>query len=198
MLESKMWRAKCCACAATPRVRSQAATYRVHGSVMKRHSAANARAIKLRFPNSDFALIHGISARDGPFWILDFGFWICEPSGDSSEAFEQFAIRSDFGFEGDQRAYRRREEGSSIRNPKSEIRNGRYTGPMAEYGGFATTRWSLIQAMREPDEPGARQALADLCRLYWRRRIHREGGFDRIFLPRVRTSLQINMTTTSL
>jgi RNA polymerase sigma-70 factor (ECF subfamily) len=38
---------------------------------------------------------------------------------------------------------------------------------MAVNAGFATTRWSLIQAMREPDEPAARQALADLCRLYW-------------------------------
>ncbi len=34
-------------------------------------------------------------------------------------------------------------------------------------GGFATTRWSLIRATREPDEPAARQALADLCGLYW-------------------------------
>lgn len=31
----------------------------------------------------------------------------------------------------------------------------------------ATTRWSLVAAATDPAAPGARQALADLCRLYW-------------------------------
>ena len=32
---------------------------------------------------------------------------------------------------------------------------------------FATTRWSLVAAARDPDAPDARRALADLCGLYW-------------------------------
>jgi RNA polymerase sigma-70 factor (ECF subfamily) len=32
---------------------------------------------------------------------------------------------------------------------------------------FATTRWSLIAAARDPAAPEARQALAELCELYW-------------------------------
>jgi RNA polymerase sigma factor (sigma-70 family) len=32
---------------------------------------------------------------------------------------------------------------------------------------FATTRWSLVAAARDPSAPDARQALADLCGLYW-------------------------------
>ena len=32
---------------------------------------------------------------------------------------------------------------------------------------FATTRWSLIAAARDPAAPDARRALADLCALYW-------------------------------
>ena len=32
---------------------------------------------------------------------------------------------------------------------------------------FATTRWSLVAAARDPAAPAARQALADLCGLYW-------------------------------
>jgi RNA polymerase sigma-70 factor (ECF subfamily) len=32
---------------------------------------------------------------------------------------------------------------------------------------FATTRWSLIVAARGGDSPPARQALAELCRVYW-------------------------------
>ncbi len=32
---------------------------------------------------------------------------------------------------------------------------------------FATTRWSLIAAATDPEAPHARQALADLCALYW-------------------------------
>jgi RNA polymerase sigma-70 factor (ECF subfamily) len=32
---------------------------------------------------------------------------------------------------------------------------------------FATTRWSLIAAARDPAAPQARQALADLCGTYW-------------------------------
>ena len=54
-----------------------------------------------------------------------------------------------------------------IRIPNSEFRIPRYTGPMPSSDRFATTRWSLIRATREPGEPAARQALADLCRLYW-------------------------------
>jgi RNA polymerase sigma-70 factor (ECF subfamily) len=34
-------------------------------------------------------------------------------------------------------------------------------------GRFATTRWSLIVAAQQPAAAGARDALADLCRLYW-------------------------------
>jgi DNA-directed RNA polymerase specialized sigma24 family protein len=34
-------------------------------------------------------------------------------------------------------------------------------------GMFATTRWSLIAAARDPAAPEARKALADLCGLYW-------------------------------
>src|SRR5439155_17515972 len=33
--------------------------------------------------------------------------------------------------------------------------------------GFAPTRWSLIVAAREQDSPGARQALSQLCEVYW-------------------------------
>src|SRR6187401_3462093 len=32
---------------------------------------------------------------------------------------------------------------------------------------FATTRWSLVAAARDPAAPAARRALADLCGLYW-------------------------------
>lgn len=32
---------------------------------------------------------------------------------------------------------------------------------------FATTRWSLVAAARDPAAPDARQALAELCALYW-------------------------------
>jgi RNA polymerase sigma-70 factor (ECF subfamily) len=32
---------------------------------------------------------------------------------------------------------------------------------------FRTTRWSLIAAARDPAEPESRQALAELCNLYW-------------------------------
>jgi DNA-directed RNA polymerase specialized sigma24 family protein len=32
---------------------------------------------------------------------------------------------------------------------------------------FATTRWSMIAAARDPAAPEARRALADLCGLYW-------------------------------
>jgi RNA polymerase sigma-70 factor (ECF subfamily) len=38
---------------------------------------------------------------------------------------------------------------------------------MSSPARFATTRWSLINAARDPAAPAARQALADLCRLYW-------------------------------
>jgi len=38
---------------------------------------------------------------------------------------------------------------------------------MSSAARFATTRWSLIKAARDPAAPVARQALADLCRLYW-------------------------------
>ena len=34
-------------------------------------------------------------------------------------------------------------------------------------GMFATTRWSLVAAAGDPGAPQAREALADLCRLYW-------------------------------
>jgi RNA polymerase sigma-70 factor (ECF subfamily) len=37
----------------------------------------------------------------------------------------------------------------------------------APAGGFATTRWSLIVAAQQPAEAAARDALADLCQLYW-------------------------------
>ncbi len=37
--------------------------------------------------------------------------------------------------------------------------------PMA--GQFATTRWSLVTAARDPAEPQAQAALAELCELYW-------------------------------
>jgi RNA polymerase sigma-70 factor (ECF subfamily) len=33
--------------------------------------------------------------------------------------------------------------------------------------GFATTRWSLVLAAQQKAAPEARDALADLCRLYW-------------------------------
>src|SRR5947208_6805560 len=32
---------------------------------------------------------------------------------------------------------------------------------------FATPRWSLVAAARDPDAPAARTALADLCAAYW-------------------------------
>jgi RNA polymerase sigma factor (sigma-70 family) len=32
---------------------------------------------------------------------------------------------------------------------------------------FATTRWSLVAAATDPAAPHTREALADLCRLYW-------------------------------
>jgi DNA-directed RNA polymerase specialized sigma24 family protein len=32
---------------------------------------------------------------------------------------------------------------------------------------FHTTRWSLVAAVRDPAEPTARQALAELCATYW-------------------------------
>ena len=33
--------------------------------------------------------------------------------------------------------------------------------------GFATTHWSLVISAGRPDEPAARQALAELCEAYW-------------------------------
>src|SRR5262249_15465439 len=32
---------------------------------------------------------------------------------------------------------------------------------------FATTRWSLVAAVRRPAAPAAREALADVCGAYW-------------------------------
>jgi RNA polymerase sigma-70 factor (ECF subfamily) len=32
---------------------------------------------------------------------------------------------------------------------------------------FATTRWSMVAAAKDPAAPNAREALADLCRAYW-------------------------------
>ncbi|MCP3978341.1 MAG: sigma-70 family RNA polymerase sigma factor [bacterium] len=32
---------------------------------------------------------------------------------------------------------------------------------------FATTEWSVVLAARDPEEPGFRSALSDLCRRYW-------------------------------
>ncbi len=43
----------------------------------------------------------------------------------------------------------------------------RYISGMSSPARFATTRWSLVNAARDPAAPAARQALADLCRLYW-------------------------------
>jgi RNA polymerase sigma factor (sigma-70 family) len=34
-------------------------------------------------------------------------------------------------------------------------------------GMFQTTRWSLVAAAKDPAAPESRQALADLCRVYW-------------------------------
>src|SRR5947209_5642443 len=34
-------------------------------------------------------------------------------------------------------------------------------------GMFATTRWSMVAAAKDPAAPDAREALAELCRLYW-------------------------------
>ena len=34
-------------------------------------------------------------------------------------------------------------------------------------GMFATTRWSMVAAAKDPTAPHAREALAELCRLYW-------------------------------
>src|SRR5437763_12231187 len=34
-------------------------------------------------------------------------------------------------------------------------------------GRFATTRWSLVLAARDRDEPQAREALSALCAAYW-------------------------------
>ena len=33
--------------------------------------------------------------------------------------------------------------------------------------GFATTRWSLVYSARDPSAPEAREALSELCTLYW-------------------------------
>ncbi|MBS0660787.1 MAG: sigma-70 family RNA polymerase sigma factor [Verrucomicrobia bacterium] len=35
-------------------------------------------------------------------------------------------------------------------------------------GVFATTRWTLVAASAETQEPGSREALAQLCRTYWK------------------------------
>jgi RNA polymerase sigma-70 factor (ECF subfamily) len=43
----------------------------------------------------------------------------------------------------------------------------RYIIGMSPPARFATTRWSLVNAARDPAAPAARQALADLCKLYW-------------------------------
>ena len=43
--------------------------------------------------------------------------------------------------------------------------NGQRTTDKKEM--FATTRWSLIAAARDGDSPPARQALAELCGIYW-------------------------------
>jgi RNA polymerase sigma-70 factor (ECF subfamily) len=40
-------------------------------------------------------------------------------------------------------------------------------GAEADRARFATTRWSVVRAAGEPTGPGAREALATLCRLYW-------------------------------
>jgi RNA polymerase sigma-70 factor (ECF subfamily) len=52
-------------------------------------------------------------------------------------------------------------------------------------GRFLTTRWSLIVAAQQPGETQAREALAELCRLYWyplyayiRRRGHDAGAAE--------------------
>src|SRR4051794_33558211 len=39
--------------------------------------------------------------------------------------------------------------------------------PAYHRGMFHTTWWSLIRAARDGDSPPARQALAELCELYW-------------------------------
>jgi RNA polymerase sigma-70 factor (ECF subfamily) len=43
------------------------------------------------------------------------------------------------------------------------------TLPLAMAGGgtFHTTHWSVVLAARQADAPGARQALEQLCRVYW-------------------------------
>ena len=32
---------------------------------------------------------------------------------------------------------------------------------------FETTKWSLVLAAREPTDPSGREALAELCGIYW-------------------------------
>lgn len=39
--------------------------------------------------------------------------------------------------------------------------------PAREHGRFATTRWSAVARAGDPSEPGAREALEELCRNYW-------------------------------
>ena len=39
---------------------------------------------------------------------------------------------------------------------------------LAEQRVFATTRWSLVLSAAHSDEQTSRQALAELCRIYWR------------------------------
>src|SRR5690348_17253771 len=42
------------------------------------------------------------------------------------------------------------------------------SAPHVAQGAFAPTRWTLICAASEPDaSPQARQALGELCRIYW-------------------------------
>lgn len=38
---------------------------------------------------------------------------------------------------------------------------------MFRVGAFQTTKWSLVLAARERDDPAGRDALAELCRAYW-------------------------------
>ncbi|MEZ5329183.1 MAG: sigma factor [Verrucomicrobiales bacterium] len=40
-------------------------------------------------------------------------------------------------------------------------------GPLAGSGAFPETRWTLVVALRSTDEDQARQALSELCGLYW-------------------------------
>jgi len=51
----------------------------------------------------------------------------------------------------------------------AEARVSRTAFPFAGMMGdmFATTRWSMVAAAQDPTAPHAREALAELCRLYW-------------------------------